>query len=108
MPANDAKGIDRVRREPGGARNPIKPIRPGNDVRTVLGGLPPKREKGPGRCETCGKALPRTGSSYYATKCRAHASEHRKGVSPVTDAQRQRGHETVRAAMRMYRASLDN
>lgn len=33
-----------------------------------------RRQRGPGACQTCGKALPKSGSSWYATHCREHTS----------------------------------
>ena len=33
-----------------------------------------RRPRGPGQCLVCGKELPRSGSSWYATHCRAHTN----------------------------------
>lgn len=41
---------------------------------TTAGTTPPRRVKGPGYCLECLVPLPRTGSSYYATHCRAHST----------------------------------
>lgn len=66
----------------------------------------PKRKKGPGRCEVCGAALARRGNSFYAKYCKAHASTSRLGIDPVTPEQRAKGHATIRAAMALYRKSM--
>lgn len=123
MPLNDAAGLEGIKNPE--KVSPIKHKRPNNAVRLILGNLPPtpaprkkkpkpigrpvkdrsapRKVKGPGACVVCGVALGTTGSSYYATKCKEHASHHRKGISPVTPEQRAKGHETMRAALKMYR-----
>jgi len=63
----------------------------------------PKRTKGPGACEQCGVPLSRQGNSFYARLCKTHSNQSRKGMNPVTPEQRAKGHETIRAAMKLYR-----